>query len=159
MGIGRNSQMDPSSVLEQWATYHSFQHEIHSMTSANSWFNESQSISETARWRKDGFAFDWNPSRHSSRSRRQINPRNHNPSAFLSSMDILKQLAPLYRKHENVSLQDLDETEFFYTDRSLHFCICRHCLHDRIASSCVSYSELTSSLSSSMRLDRSNLHA
>ena len=145
-------------MLEPWATHHSCQHEIHSTTSASSWFNESQSISETERWRKDVFVFAWNPSRRSSHSRRQINPRNHNPSAFLSRMDILKQLAPLYRKHENVSLQDMDETELFYPDRSLHFCIHWHCRHDFVASSCVSYSELTSSLSSSMRLDRSNLH-
>ena len=57
-------------------------------------------------------------------------------------MDILKQLAPLYRKHEDISLQDMDESDFFYTDHTLHF-----------SSESVSYSELASSLTSSMKLD------
>lgn len=37
-------------------------------------------------------------------------------------MDILKQLAPFYRKHEDISLQDMDESDFYLADHSLHVC-------------------------------------
>lgn len=38
-------------------------------------------------------------------------------------MDILKQLAPLYRKDEELSLAGMDDSEFLSSSRVLYLCI------------------------------------
>lgn len=43
----------------------------------------------------------------------------------LLSMDILKQLAPLYRKDEELSLAGMDDSEFLPSSRVLYLCICK----------------------------------
>ena len=47
----------------------------------------------------------------------------------------------------------MDESDFFYTDHTLHFCTPVNQFRYCIASESVSYSELASSLTSSMKLD------
>ena len=66
-------------------------------------------------------------------------------------MDVLKQLAPYYRKYEELSVENLNEAEFLCSSRSLRTCTTPS-LYSAIAISSEHYEELTQSLSSTMQL-------
>lgn len=79
-----------------------------------------------------------------------INFENLGNRKKLHRMDVLKQLDPLYRKHEEVSLAGMDGHEFITTTRTLHFCKDPFEYVIELAKGTSNYTELSNSLTSSI---------
>lgn len=70
----------------------------------------------------------------------------------IQKMDFLKQLAPYYRRYEELSVENLNEADFICTSRAVRTCSFLLCLYWSLASFADRYDDLSQTLSETMKL-------